>query len=136
MQTGIIKEIKDNKKVIVNLDIINDCTTCSLNKNCINQNKNCENLIEAVCENNVEVGDRVKVNISTSKKIFFMFLIFFLPIIILFFSFYLFKIFFQKDFYVILLSFVVLVLYFFLVIIVYKINPSFLRIKCYKIEEN
>lgn len=134
-EIGIIKEKKDKNKVIIDLKIVNDCVTCSLSKNCITKKNECENLIEVICEDKVEIGDKVIVNISIFKKIFFLFLIFIFPLFIIFISYYLFYKVIKSDLFLVLLLFFILTLYFIIIIAIYKFKPSFLTLKCHKIKD-
>lgn len=131
MEKGIVKEIKDNKKVIVNLDIINECNSCSLKHKCFNS-KNCENLIETICEEDVKIGDIVFVEISSLRKVIFSIVIFLIPLAIMFLFYYIVKKIFTNELYAIISSFAGLFLYFTLMIAIYKKNRSLFKVKCYK----
>ncbi|HOJ63970.1 MAG TPA: SoxR reducing system RseC family protein [Spirochaetota bacterium] len=133
MEKGIIKEIKGNNKVIINLEIENDCAHCALNKNCFTP-KNCENLIEAICEDSVSVGEIVEVEISPFKKILFSFIMFFIPIVVIFLFYYFARSFLKNELLSVIFSFIGFILYFIVIILIYKFNPSLLKIKCYKIK--
>jgi len=124
---GIVKEIKDNHRVIVNLDMLADCKTCALSKTCLTTS-NCNNLIEAICYEDVRVGDIVYVKISPLKRIVFSLLIFFVPIIFLFLSYFIIKKIFSNELIAIIFSFIAIILYFGIFFFIYRIKSDFFKI--------
>ena len=128
METGIIKDLKSHNHVIINLEIRSECSKCSSNISC-NRNVKCENLIEAICYDDVKIGDMVEVDISAKKRVVFAILIFLAPVLFLFLFYYISKIFFTKEIYSIIASVSGLSVYFILLFIVSKFAPEILKTK-------
>ena len=116
METGIVKEILNDKSAIVKIENIENCELCHGKSYC-SIFKSKDNSIEANYEGKLKIGDRVNIIINAKNRIISSILIFINPIILLITFYYIFFYFFKKESLAIIGGIIIFLLYFVIVII-------------------
>ncbi len=111
METGIVKEIINNKEAVIKIENIGECESCSGKSFCsVFTSK--DNMMEVNYNEDLKIGDQVEVHINSKNRIISSIIIFLMPIIILILSYYINLYFFKKEIIAIIGALIGFILYF------------------------
>ena len=128
METGIVKEILNDKSAIVKIENIENCELCHGKSYC-SIFKSKDNSIEANYEGKLKIGDRVNIIINAKNRIISSILIFINPIILLITFYYIFFYFFKKESFAIFGGIIIFLLYFVIVLFYSKSRKKIEKFK-------
>jgi len=97
MDYGVVKEIINSNRLIVDVVSKNECSNCSAKEGCRIFDKKCESLLEAGYSGEIKEGDKVLVNIKPAQKIFASAVIFLFPLVFMFLFYFIAGIFIKNE---------------------------------------